>query len=304
MTLEKALNLSPELRKEYDSNEDVRNLFEGAMKIEGSVRNIQTHAAGVIISKDPLDTSVPIQRPPISDDDAPPLTQYEMFALADLGLLKMDFLGLSNLTIIDQTIKMIQKKTGEFLDLDTIPKDDAKTFELLSQAKTSGVFQLESSGMKRYIKELKPTSVNDVSAMIALYRPGPMEHISTFIDSKHGKIPIKYPHPSLEDILKETYGIIVYQDQVLLIAQSIAGYSLGDADRFRKAMGKKIPEVMLEEKSKFLQGTIDNGFDKELGEKVFELIEPFAGYAFNKAHSVSYAMIGYWTAYFLSLIHI
>ena len=298
MTLEKALNLSPELRKEYDSNEDVRNLFEGAMKIEGSVRNIQTHAAGVIISKDPLDTSVPIQRPPISDDDAPPLTQYEMFALADLGLLKMDFLGLSNLTIIDQTIKMIQKKTGEFLDLDTIPKDDAKTFELLSQAKTSGVFQLESSGMKRYIKELKPTSVNDVSAMIALYRPGPMEHISTFIDSKHGKIPIKYPHPSLEDILKETYGIIVYQDQVLLIAQSIAGYSLGDADRFRKAMGKKIPEVMLEEKDKFLQGTIENGFDKELGEKVFELIEPFAGYAFNKAHSVSYAMIGYWTAYF------
>ena len=298
MTLEKALNLSPELRREYDSNEDVRNLFEGAMKIEGSVRNIQTHAAGVIISKDPLDNSVPIQRPPVSDDDAPPLTQYEMFALADLGLLKMDFLGLSNLTIIDQTIKMILKKTGEAIDLDTIPKDDSKTFELLSQGKTSGVFQLESSGMKRYIKELKPTSVNDVSAMIALYRPGPMEHISTFIDSKHGKIPIKYPHPSLEDILKETYGIIVYQDQVLLIAQSIAGYSLGDADRFRKAMGKKIPEVMLEEKDKFLQGTIDNGFDKELGEKVFELIEPFAGYAFNKAHSVSYAMIGYWTAYF------
>ena len=298
MTLEKALNLSPELRREYDSNEDVRNLFEGAMKIEGSVRNIQTHAAGVIISKDPLDNSVPIQRPPVSDDDAPPLTQYEMFALADLGLLKMDFLGLSNLTIIDQTIKMILKKTGEAIDLDTIPKDDSKTFELLSQGKTSGVFQLESSGMKRYIKELKPTSVNDVSAMIALYRPGPMEHISTFIDSKHGKIPIKYPHSSLEDILKETYGIIVYQDQVLLIAQSIAGYSLGDADRFRKAMGKKIPEVMLEEKDKFLQGTIDNGFDKELGEKVFELIEPFAGYAFNKAHSVSYAMIGYWTAYF------
>lgn len=298
MTLEKALNLSPELRREYDSNEDVRNLFEGAMKIEGSVRNIQTHAAGVIISKDPLDNSVPIQRPPVSDDDAPPLTQYEMFALADLGLLKMDFLGLSNLTIIDQTIKMILKKTGEAIDLDTIPKDDSKTFELLSQGKTSGVFQLESSGMKRYIKELKPTSVNDVSAMIALYRPGPMEHISTFIDSKHGKIPIKYPHPSLEDILKETYGIIVYQDQVLLIAQSIAGYSLGDADRFRKAMGKKIPEVMLEEKDKFLKGTIDNGFDKELGEKVFELIEPFAGYAFNKAHSVSYAMIGYWTAYF------
>ena len=298
MTLEKALNLSPELRREYDSNEDVRNLFEGAMKIEGSVRNIQTHAAGVIISKDPLDNSVPIQRPPVSDDDAPPLTQYEMFALADLGLLKMDFLGLSNLTIIDQTIKMILKKTGEAIDLDAIPKDDSKTFELLSQGKTSGVFQLESSGMKRYIKELKPTSVNDVSAMIALYRPGPMEHISTFIDSKHGKIPIKYPHPSLEDILKETYGIIVYQDQVLLIAQSIAGYSLGDADRFRKAMGKKIPEVMLEEKDKFLQGTIDNGFDKELGEKVFELIEPFAGYAFNKAHSVSYAMIGYWTAYF------
>ena len=298
MTLEKALNLSPELRREYDSNEDVRNLFESALKIEGSVRNIQTHAAGVIISKDPLDNSVPIQRPPVSDDDAPPLTQYEMFALADLGLLKMDFLGLSNLTIIDQTIKMIRKKEGVSIDLDSIPKDDKKTFQLLSNAKTSGVFQLESSGMKRYIKDLKPTSVNDISAMIALYRPGPMEHISTFIDSKHGKIPIKYPHPSLENILKETYGIIVYQDQVLLIAQSIAGYSLGDADRFRKAMGKKIPEVMLEEKDKFMKGTLENGFTKDLGEKVFELIEPFAGYAFNKAHSVSYAMIGYWTAYF------
>ena len=153
-----------------------------------------------------------------------------MFALADLGLLKMDFLGLSNLTIIDQTVRMIEKKTGEIIDLNSVPKDDTKTFDLLSDAKTSGVFQLESSGMKRYIKELKPTSINDISAMIALYRPGPMEHISTFINSKHGKIPIKYPHESLESILKETYGIIVYQDQVLLIAQSIAGYSLGDAD--------------------------------------------------------------------------
>jgi len=152
--------------------------------------------------------------------------------------------------------------------------------------------------MKRYIKDLKPTSINDVSAMIALYRPGPMEHISTFIDAKHGKIPIKYPHPSLENILKETYGIIVYQDQVLLIAQSIAGYSLGDADRFRKAMGKKIAQVMTDEKDKFIQGAITKGFTKQLGEKVFELIEPFAGYAFNKAHSVSYGMIGYWTAYF------
>ncbi|MEC7920849.1 MAG: DNA polymerase III subunit alpha [Chloroflexota bacterium] len=299
MTLEKALNMSPELRQEYDTNEDIRNLFENAKKIEGSVRNIQTHAAGVIISKDPLDNVVPIQRPPVIEgNDSTPLTQFEMFALADLGLLKMDFLGLSNLTIIDQTVRMIEKKTGEIIDLNSVPKDDTKTFDLLSDAKTSGVFQLESSGMKRYIKELKPTSINDISAMIALYRPGPMEHISTFINSKHGKIPIKYPHESLESILKETYGIIVYQDQVLLIAQSIAGYSLGDADSFRKAMGKKIPQVMAEEKGKFIQGTLDNGFSKELGEKVFELIEPFAGYAFNKAHSVSYAMIGYWTAYF------
>ena len=298
MTLEKSLNMSAELRQEYDSNQDVRELFESAKKIEGSVRNIQTHAAGVIISKDPLDEVVPIQRPPAGDEDSPPLTQFEMFAIADLGLLKMDFLGLSNLTIIDQTMKMIKSKTGESIDLDSIPKDDAKTFKLLGQAKTSGVFQLESSGMKRYIKDLKPTSINDVSAMIALYRPGPMEHISTFIDAKHGKIPIKYPHPSLESILKETYGIIVYQDQVLLIAQSIAGYSLGDADRFRKAMGKKIAQVMIDEKDKFIQGAITKGFTQQLGEKVFELIEPFAGYAFNKAHSVSYGMIGYWTAYF------
>lgn len=298
MTLEKALNLNPELRQRYDSDQNVRRLFENAKKIEGSVRNIQTHAAGVVISKEPLDDIVPIQRPSTKDEGAPPITQYEMFALADLGLLKMDFLGLSNLTIIDQTIKMIKEKLGKIIDLNKLPLDDNNTFKILSAARTSGVFQLESTGMKRNIKELRPNSVNDIAAMIALYRPGPMEQITTFINAKHGKIPVKYPHESLESILKETYGIIVYQDQVLLIAQSIAGYTLGDADRFRKAMGKKIPQVMRAEKDKFIQGTVDNGHSKEIGQRVFELIEPFAGYAFNKAHSVSYAMIGYWTAYF------
>ena len=297
MSLERALELVPDLKTMYDEDINVSELINAAKTVEKRVSNIQTHAAGVIISKEPLKGLVPLLQAP-KDPELPPLTQYEMGPLADLGLLKIDFLGLTNLTILDKTIKMINKRHNLQLNLETIPLDNNNTFELLSSGDTLGVFQLESDGMKRNIKELKPSSISDISAMIALYRPGPMEHISTFIEAKHGRIPIKYPHPSLENLLKETYGIIVYQDQVLLISQAIAGYSLGDADKFRKAMGKKIPEVMRAEKDKFINGTIKNDFPEKLGSKVFELIEPFAGYAFNKAHSMSYAMIAYWTAYF------
>ena len=210
----------------------------------------------------------------------------------------MDFLGLTNLTILSHVREDVASRRGTNLDLGSIPLDDGKTFDLLSSGETTGVFQLEGAGMRRYIQKLKPTSLGDVSAMIALYRPGPMEHIDTFIDAKHGRAPIRYPHPTMKDILEETYGVIVYQDQVLLIAQAFAGYSLGEADVVRKAMGKKNPEVMQQEKEKFLEGATGKGFSQDLAEEVFQLIEPFAGYAFNKAHSVSYAMIAYWTAYF------
>ena len=226
------------------------------------------------------------------------MTQFPMEPIAKLGLLKMDFLGLTNLTILSEAKESVMSRRGTEINMNDIPLDDEKTFSLLSSGETTGVFQLEGSGMRRYIQQLKPNSVSDVSAMIALYRPGPMEHISTFIDAKHGLVPIRYPHPTLESILEETYGVIVYQDQVLLIAQAFAGYSLGEADVVRKAMGKKIPEVMRDEKDKFVNGALKQGFNKELAEEVFQLIEPFAGYAFNKAHSISYAMIAYWTAYF------
>ena len=184
--------------------------------------------------------------------------------------------------------------------LTDIPLDDGNTFDLLSRGDTVGVFQLEGGGMTRYIKELKPSSLSDVAAMIALYRPGPMEHISTFIDSKHGRVAPHYPHPALQDILEETYGVIVYQDQVLQIARTFAGYSLGQADIVRKAMGKKIPEIMAEEKQNFLAGALNQGYTRQMAEQIFALIEPFAGYAFNKAHSVSYGLISYWTAYLKS----
>ena len=220
-----------------------------------------------------------------------------MEPVAALGLLKLDFLGLVNLTVLAKARDLIAERHGISFDLVDIPLDDAKTFALLSRGDTAGVFQLEGGGMTRYIKELKPSALADVAAMIALYRPGPMEHISTFIDAKHGRIPVSYLHPALEEILEETYGVIVYQDQVLHIARTFAGYTLGEADIVRKAMGKKIPEIMAQEKEKFIEGALDQGFDQELADKVFALVEPFAGYAFNKAHSVSYGLISYWTAY-------
>ena len=226
------------------------------------------------------------------------MTQYSMDPVAKLGLLKMDFLGLTALTILDQTVKLLEETRGISIEIAGLPLDDPDTFELLSSGKTTECFQLESSGMQRYIRELGPSTIGDIAAMIALYRPGPMEHIDTFIDAKRGKIPITYPHDSLKDLLDETYGVIVYQDQVLFILQCFAGYSLGEADTVRKAMGKKIASLMAEEREKFTRGAQGQGFDQETATQIFDLIEPFAGYAFNKAHSVSYALISYWTAYF------
>jgi len=297
MTLDRALEESGELRSTYQEDAVVRNLIDSAKKVEGVARHASTHAAGVVISKEPLTTYVPLQRASKGSDEATVMTQFTMEDIAQIGLLKMDFLGLANLTILGKAKEIIYQNRDVDIDLHNIPMDDVKTFDLLSSGETAGVFQLEGAGMRRYIKELKPTTFSDIAAMVALYRPGPMDHIPTFIKAKHGIEAIRYPHPTLASILEETYGVIVYQDQVLFIVQALAGYSLGQADIFRKAMGKKIPEVMKKERRNFIAGAKKNEFSTEVASEVFDLIEPFAGYAFNKAHSVSYALIAYQTAY-------
>ena len=273
-----------------------KNILDISRSIEGLVRHSSTHAAAVVISEMPLNEFIPLQTSSKSNSSDMLMTQYAMDPVAKLGLLKMDFLGLSNLTMIAECFDLIKKTRGLELTIDNINLEDEKTFQLLSDGKTLGVFQLEGDGMTRYIKQLKPTSIHDVSAMIALYRPGPMEQIPKFIEGKHGKIPT-YIHEILEKNLEETYGVIVYQDQVLYIFRQMAGYTLGEADIVRKSMGKKISEIMLAEKNKFISRCVSNGYEENLASEVFNLIEPFAGYAFNKAHSVSYALVSYITAY-------
>ena len=297
MKLETAIAESEELREICEADESIRKMVDYARAVEGTIRHSSTHAAGVVISKEPLDTLVPLQRPPRGDDDSISTTQYSMDPVADLGLLKMDFLGLSNLSILAKARGLISRTKGLDVDLRRVPLDDAKTLKMLGDGDTVGVFQLEGTGMTSHIKHLKPSSMVDVASMIALYRPGPMDHIDTFIKAKHGEIEVKYLHPVLEPILEETYGVIVFQDQVFLIAQAFAGYSLGEADVLRKAMGKKVPAIMAQEKGKFIEGATGGGYPLDLAEKVFALVEPFAGYGFPKAHAVSYGLISYWTAY-------
>jgi DNA polymerase-3 subunit alpha len=296
ITLDRALEQSRELYDIYQQDAAIRNLIDSAKKMEGMVRHVSTHAAGVVIAHEPLIEYVPLQLLG-KGEQRTVMTQFHMGDIARLGLLKMDFLGLSNLTILTKVKEIIAQNRGISLDLQHIPLDDAKTFELLASGETKGIFQLESAGMRRYIKELKPTNFSDIAAMVALYRPGPMEQIPTFIRAKQGVAPIHYPHPILKEILKETYGVIVYQEQVIFIAQALGGYSLGQADIFRKAMGKKIPAVMKKEERNFITGAKKKGISPQLAQEVFSLIEPFAGYAFNKAHSVSYGLIAYRTAY-------
>jgi DNA polymerase-3 subunit alpha len=297
MTLERALEESPELRHLYETDPRSRELIDNARKLEGIARHAGTHAAGVVISASPLVEHVPLQRPARAEEGALPTTQFPMETVAEIGLLKMDFLGLANLTILANAVELIRETRGERIDLKQIPMDDRKTFELLAEGQTFGVFQLESAGMRRYIRELRPTSVAELAAMIALYRPGPMQHIPRYCRAKNGLEPIQYPHPDLAEILDETYGVIVYQDQVLLIARKFAGYTLGEADIMRKAMGKKIPEKMRAERERFIAGAKAKGYSEEDAERIFNLIEPFAGYAFNKAHATCYAVVSYQTAY-------
>ncbi|TFG45702.1 MAG: DNA polymerase III subunit alpha, partial [Dehalococcoidia bacterium] len=301
MTLDKALEENAELRESVTSDGTVQKIIDAARQVSGLSRHASTHAAGVVISKDPLALHAPLQRLNRESSGGGKanlvMTQFTMEDIGLIGLLKMDFLGLANLTILSLAQKIIGERSGRPLDVHRIPLSDLKTFELLAAGETMGVFQLEGVGMRRYIKELKPTHFTDIAAMVALYRPGPMEQIPRFIKSKHGEEPITYPHPALEEILEETYGVIVYQEQVLFIARTFSGFSLGQADILRKAMGKKNPEVMQKQKQNFIAGALKNGYTEDLAAEIFGLIEPFAGYAFNKAHAVSYALIAYQTAY-------
>ena len=258
-------------------------------------RHASTHACGVVISKEPLENIVPLQHPTQNDENI--VTQYEMHSIEDLGLLKMDFLGLKNLTIIEDTLSRIYAVNNVSLDIEKIPLNDIKSYEILQKGQTVGVFQLESGGMQRYLKQLKPTEFEDIVAMVALYRPGPIQFIPEFIARKHKKKKIEYLHPDLKPILESTQGICIYQEQLMQIAKKLAGFSLAEADILRKAVGKKIKKLLLEQQDKMIKGMIDNGIDKKIAERIWEWILPFARYGFNKSHSASYATITYQTAY-------
>jgi DNA polymerase-3 subunit alpha len=295
MNFEQALRESQEFALLYQNDREARRLIDAARKLEGVARHASTHACGVVITKEPLTNSVPLQLS--SQNSSAVISQYGMHAIEDLGLLKMDFLGLKNLTIIENARAQIRRAYGKDIDMDKIPLDDEKTLEIFRKANTTGVFQFESSGMKRYLKELQPTKFDDIVAMVALYRPGPMELIPDFINRKHDKTQISYLHPGLEPILKSTYGIAVYQEQVLQIARDLAGFTYSEADVLRKAIGKKIRELLDEQREKFVQGMMANGIHKATAEQLFRFVEPFARYGFNKAHSTCYATVGFETAY-------
>lgn len=296
MTIDMALQQSPELKTAYDSEPETKKLLDMAKKLEGVARHASVHAAGVVIADKPLTDYVPLQRETNGDKV---VTQYDMYTVGEdgVGLLKMDFLGLRNLTIIEESLRFIRENKGKEIDFATVDLNDKKTYELLSLGETTGIFQLESPGMRRYIKELKPTSIFDLQAMVALYRPGPMGIIPEFIKRKHNPSLITYPDPRLETILQQSYGVLAYQDDVLLTAITLAGYTWLDADKFRKAMGKKIPSEMKKQEELFISGCIKNGLTEQRAREFFELIAPFAGYGFNKAHAACYAMIAFRTAY-------
>ncbi len=290
-----ALEKIAEVQDIYKKEESARRILDYAKKLEGVSRHASTHACGVLITKEPLTEYTPIQYASSSDKSV--VSQYSLHPVEDLGLLKMDFLGLKNLTIIESAIKIIKNTRGVEIEIDKIPLNDANTFNIFKKGETTGVFQFESGGMKRYLKELKPSEFEDIIAMVALYRPGPMEWIPDYIKGKHGINKTSYIHPNLEPILKKTYGVAIYQEQVMEISRQLAGFTKGEADTLRKAMGKKIPELLAEQKEKFVEGCIKNDIPKNLAERIFAFIEPFAGYGFNRSHAACYAMIAYQTAY-------
>jgi DNA polymerase-3 subunit alpha len=293
--LDEALQIAPPLREQYESDPGVRKLIDLAKQVEGVARNASTHAAGVVISREPLTELMPLQRATNSDAL---MTQYEMHGVEALGLLKFDFLGLSNLTILRQAVDVIQEtRGGDRIDLDNIPLDDAKTFELLASGETTGIFQLESPGMRRYVRELRPTSVYDLAAMVALYRPGPMDNIPAYIRRKHGQEKVTYLHPLLEPYLEKTYGIFVYQEDIMSAAKALGGFTGPEADTLGYAIRKKKSSVLRAQREKFVSQAAERGVAPATIDAVFKAFEPFERYGFNKAHATCYGLIAYQTAY-------
>jgi DNA polymerase III subunit alpha len=293
ITLQKAMDMEPRLKEAQSSDPRLTRLFEHAFVLEGLVRNASTHAAGVVISEEPLTTYVPLCR----GSNGETTTQFQMGDLEKIGLLKMDFLGLKTLTVINETLKIVARTHQEKFEISEIPLDDAKTFELLNGGKTVGIFQLESGGMQDLARRIGISGIDDVVALVALFRPGPMHMLEDFIKRKQGKEKIQYDHPLLEPILKDTYGIMLYQEQVMKCANVIAGYSLAQADTLRRIMGKKIPTQMEAQKGVFIEGAAQNKVPKKSAEKIFETMAYFAGYGFNKSHSAAYGLISYQTAF-------
>lgn len=293
ITIEEALRLNPELKELCAKHEGTARLVEMAMKVEGLPRHASTHAAGVVISREPLTEYVPLQE----GAGSVALTQYSMEHLEAIGLLKMDFLGLRYLSIIERTLKWIREQHGVQVDFQNVSYEDPKTYELLSRGDTTGIFQLESPGMRRVLKELKPSTFEDIISVNALFRPGPMEFIPKYIQAKHGHIQVEYPHPDLEPILSDTYGIIVYQEQIMQIASKMAGFRLGEADLLRRAVGKKKREVLDEERAHFVAGSLKQGYTQADADKVYDMIVRFADYGFPRAHATAYAVLAFQTAY-------
>ncbi|MEO5927231.1 MAG: DNA polymerase III subunit alpha [Patescibacteria group bacterium] len=293
--LEISVKENPELRAMYEAEPRVKVLIDLAIKLEGTARHASQHACGIVIAPRPLVEFAPLQR--AQGGDVEQVIQYSLHSTEVSGLLKMDFLGLSNLTVIREAIEIIKAVDGAEVDIEKIPLNDQATYDLLGRGETTGVFQLESDGMKKYIRELKPNVIEDIIAMVALYRPGPMQFIESFIDRKHGREKITYAHPLLEGALGNTYGIPVYQEQVMQVSKDMAGFTGGEADTLRKAMGKKIAKLMAEMREKFINGSVKNGVGKTVAEGIFQQFEEFAAYGFNKSHAACYAMIAYQTAY-------
>ncbi len=302
MTIERALKENPDLKSMYESEADVKTIIDMAKKIEGCARHISVHAAGVVISPTPLTDYVPLQYDTKGSENGQHkiITQYDMHAVGEdgVGLLKFDFLGIRNLSILADSVKITKKVEGVDIDIENIPVDDKKTFEMLARGETIGLFQLNGDGMTRALKELRPTVIHDINVMVALYRPGPMDNINDYIARKHGTAPITYLHPKMKKFLDTTYGVLVYQDDLLMTAIEVAGYTWGEVDKFRKAVGKKIPEEMKKQHVKFVEGCIKNGgMSDKKAEDLWNLFEPFQGYGFNKAHAASYGRVAYQTAY-------
>jgi DNA polymerase-3 subunit alpha len=292
-TLAQAIQIEPRLKQAMDDDETVAHLVEIAMRLEGLFRNASTHAAGVVIGDRPLTELVPLYQDPRSDL---PATQFNMKWVESAGPVKFDFLGLKTLTVLDRAVRHLRKR-GAGVELDLLPLDDAATYELMAQGHTVGVFQLEGQGMRDTLRKLRPGSIEDITALISLYRPGPMDNIDAFVDCKFGRKPMDTLHPSLEPVLRETYGIIVYQEQVMQIAQILAGYTLGEADLLRRAMGKKKKEEMDQQKARFISGAVERNVPAAQADAIFDLVAKFAGYGFNKSHAAAYAVIAYRTGW-------